>query len=206
MTGCDLVRSFEAICESKLGAASFRVIAAPAQHELDLTQSGVQLTARGAASSGRLVLGITSAQMKSTLSATGNAIVSPISRRHCIRPQVELRLSVEPLKVAIAREHAPGSCEHNLTLAHEMKHVLVYERFLKETAEQVEAALKERIGERVRYASSRVEGERAMNAAIEGVVKPLIEAGMREAERRQTAVDTPEEYARLDGLQARCLR
>lgn len=60
--------------------------------------------------------------------------------------------------------------------------------------------------ERVRLYVSRVEGERELNAAIERVVKPLIEAGMREADLRQVAVDTPEEYARLDALQVRCLR
>ena len=96
--------------------------------------------------------------------------------------------------------------EHGLTLAHEMKHVLVYERFLREVAASVEAELKARVGEQIRHFASRAEGERELPALIERTVKPLIEAGMREVERRQAAIDTPEEYARLDERQARCLR
>ena len=206
LAGCDLVRPFDQICERNLRPASFGVVAAPMQHELDLSQSAAQLSARGAASSGRLVLGITNGSMKSTVTATGNAITSPLSRRYCVRPQVEVTLAVVPLKVAIAREQAPGSCEHGLTLAHEMKHVLVYERFLQEVAESVEAELKARIGDQVRHFASRAEGERELPALVERTVKPLIEAGMHEVGRRQAAIDTPEEYARLDERQARCLR
>lgn len=206
LAGCDAWRPFEKICERRLEAASFRVIAAPMQHELDLSQSAAQLGARGAATAGRLILGITSAQMNSKMSAAGNALTAPFSRRYCVRPQVEVTLAVEPLKVAIAREHAPGSCEHGLTLRHEMKHVLVYERFLQEVAAQVEAELKSRIGDQVRHFASRADGERELPLLVERTVKPLIEAGMRQVQQRQAAIDTPEEYMRLDLQQARCLR
>lgn len=206
LAGCDLVRPFDQVCERNLRPASFSVVVAPVQHELDLSQSAAQLSARGAASSGRLVLGITDGNMKSTVVAAGNAITSPISRRYCVRPQVEVTLAVAPLKVAIAREQLPGSCEHGLTLAHEMKHVLVYERFLQEVASNVEAELKTRVGDQVRHFASRAEGERELAALVERTVRPLIEAGMREVGQRQAAIDTAEEYARLDERQARCLR
>lgn len=205
LAGCDAWRPFDQVCESRLAAASFRVQAAPMQHELDLSQNAAQLGARGAAVAGRLVLGITSAQMKSTVSAAGNALTAPLSRRYCVRPQVEVTLAVEPLRVAIAREQPPGSCEHGLTLRHEMKHVLVYERFLQEVVAQVEAELKAQIGDQVRHFASRADGERELPLLIERTVKPLIEAGMRQAQQRQAAIDTPEEYARLDEQQARCL-
>ncbi len=206
LAGCDALRPFEQTCERKLETASFHVIAAPTQHELDLSQSAAQLGARGAAAAGRLILGITSAQMKSRVSATGNALTAPFSRRYCVRPQVEVTLAVEPLTVAIAREHAPGSCEHGLTLGHEMKHVLVYERFLLEVAVQVEAELKAKVGDQVRYFASRAEGERELPLLVERAVNPLIEAVMRQVQQRQAAIDTPEEYMRLDLQQARCLR
>ena len=206
LTGCDALRPFEQVCERKLEPASFRVSAAPMQHELDLTLSAAQLGARGAAAAGRLILGITSAQMKSSVTASGNALTAPFSRRYCVRPQVEVTLAVEPLKVVIAREHAPGSCEHALTLNHEMKHVQVYERYLAELVAAVETELKTSIGDRVRHFASRADGERELPLLIEQSVKPLIEAGMRQAQHRQAAVDTPDEYARLDALQARCLR
>ena len=206
LAGCDLVRPFDQVCERNLRPASFRVVTTPMQHELDLSQSAAQLSARGAASSNRLVLGITSAQMKSTVVAAGNAITSPVSRRYCVRPQVEVTLAVSPLTVAIAREQAAGGCEHGLTLAHEMKHVLVYERFLREVAASIEAELTARVGEQIRHFANRAEGERELPELVERTVKPLIEAGMREVERRQAAIDTPDEYARLDERQARCLR
>ena len=87
LAGCDASRPFEQICERKLEAASFRVIAAPMQHPLDLSQSAAQLGARGAATAGRLILGISSAQMKSKVSGAGNALTAPVSRRYCVRPQ-----------------------------------------------------------------------------------------------------------------------
>lgn len=204
--GCDLLRPFDQVCERRLQPASFRVIVEPVQHELDASLSATELTRRGATTANRLVLGITSATMRSSIAATGNGLTAPLSRRFCVRPQVEVRLSVNPLKVHIAREQAAGTCEHGITLTHEMKHVRVYERYLDELAPRLESELKARIGDRLFHYASRAEGERELPAMVDQALRPLIEQGMRDAEQRQKAVDTPEEYARLDESQSRCLK
>jgi ribosomal protein S7 len=203
---CDLVRPLEDTCGRKLGPAAFSVAIEPVRLTIDHSHSAARLSAEGAAKSGSLILGIASAQMKSSVSLTGGAITSPLSGKHCMRPGVEVRLSVNPLLVRIASEQAEGSCEYGLTLRHEMRHVQVYERYLDDLAPRVEAALRGGIEDRIYLAPNRATGERDMAARVDAVLRPLIEQAMREVETRQAAVDSAEEYARLDSEQARCLR
>jgi ribosomal protein S7 len=202
---CDLVRPLEETCRRKLGPAVFSVSVEPAHHTIDHSNSAARLSAEGAARSGRLILGIASAQMKSSASLNGSAITSPLSGKHCMRPGVDVRLSVNPLLVRIASEQAEGSCEYTLTLRHEMRHVQVYERYLEDLAPRVEAALRSGIEDRIYLAPNRAAGEHDMAARVDAVLRPLIEQSMRDVEKRQAAVDSADEYARLDSDQARCL-
>jgi hypothetical protein len=206
VAACDLARPLEETCRRKLGPALISVGVEPVRHTIDHSQSATRLSSEGAAKSGSLILGIASARMKSAISLTGGAITSPLSGRHCMRPGVEVRLDVNPLLVRIASEQAEGSCEYGLTLRHEMRHVQVYERYLADLAPRVEEALRNGIEDRIYLAANRAAGESEMAARVDALLRPLIEQAMREVEKRQAAVDSAEEYARLDGEQSRCMR
>ena len=193
------------MCGRRLAPASYRVGVEPVRISIDRSQGAARLSADGAASSGRLILGIASARMQSSFRLEGAAITSPITRRQCMRAGAEVRLSVNPVLIRVASEHAEGSCAYGLTLTHEMKHVDVYARYLEQLAPDIEKALRASFGESIFVFPDRAHGEREMSARLDAVVRPLIEAAMREAEQQQATIDSREEYARLDQLQARCI-
>ena len=204
LAGCDQLRPFEQVCEKRLGPGNVSVVAARSELRNDFTQTSAALNARGAQKAGQLVLGITEANLKSSVALGGAGVVKPFSGRYCTRPDVTVTLAYQPLTVYIAKEQAPGSCAHDLTLSHEMKHVRSYERFIGELAGQVEAEVKAVIGDGIHYFASTSEGERELATKVNARVKAVIDTGMQNAQQRQGTIDSPEEYGRLDLMQSKC--
>ena len=204
LAGCDLVRPFEQVCERKLGPGEVSVTAAPVRYETDLSQSSGQLTARGAQAAGRIVLGLTETQLKGSISFGGNGVVKPITGRYCMRPVVTVKLAFDPMLLSVAREQKEGSCEHKITMDHEMRHMRVYARYLDDLAARINADLKDKLGDRILYFKDVAAADAEMQALTSSTLKPYLENGLAEVQKLQKAVDSPEEYARMDSLQARC--
>ena len=204
-SGCDYLRPFEQVCEKRLGPVSIRVEAPATQQVHDYTQPAGTLSARGIhAGAGRHVEGLTEVNLISRISIGGNGVVKPFSGRYCTRPNVQVTLAYKPMTVFIANEQKAGSCAFDLTMGHEMKHVRSYERFIDELAAEVEAALKAALTEKVHYFPSAAEGERTLNDLISGKVNAAIRDGLVVVQKRQAAIDTPEEYGRLDLMSSKC--
>lgn len=204
LAGCDLVRPFEQVCERKLGPAEVSVEVAPVRYDTDFSQSSSQLTARGAQAAGRIVLGLTETQLKGAISFGGNGVKKPFTGRFCMRPVVAVKLAFEPMRLSVAREQKEGSCEHKLTMDHEMRHMRVYARYLDDLALRINAELKAKLGDRILYFKDTAAADAEMQALTSSTLKPYIENGLAEVQKLQKAVDSPEEYARMDALQARC--
>ena len=202
--GCDLLQPFELTCERKLGAASIEVEAAPITWATDFTKSTEDLTTMGAASSGRRVLGLTQTNLKWSASLNSNGITRSLDGRHCLRPSIKVRLAFEPMTVLVSREFAPGSCIFDITMAHEMKHVQTYERFLPRVQDLVRRELDTRFGQRIFHFSSEAEAERQVQSLTREYLVPFVDRSMQEVTALQAAVDSPEEYFRLDTFQAAC--
>ena len=201
---CDQIRSFEDVCEERLGPTHIEVEATPIQVHTDFSRSRAQLTAAGAPSAGRNVLGLTETQIKWSVSMGGNALTRRLGGRHCLRPDVKVRLSMEPITVSIASEYAPGSCSFNLTMGHEQKHVQVYQVFLADVTQRVQQELRNRFGNRILYFGSSAEAEKSISQLTSDTLSPLVGNAMQEVTPLQAAVDSPEEYFRLDRFQEAC--
>ncbi len=204
LAGCDLVRPFEDVCAARLAPASVTVEVEPVRPGNDFSQSSAQLTARGAHAAGRIVLGLTESRLKSAGSFGGNGVVKPLSGRYCMRPVVAVKLAFDPMALYVAREQKDGSCEQKITLDHEVRHMRVYTRYLETLAARVEADLKQKFGDRILYFDSTAAAEARMQELTSSTLKPYVENGLAEVQELQKAVDSPEEYARMDALQARC--
>jgi hypothetical protein len=204
LAGCDLVRPFEQVCERKLGPAEVSVEVAPVRYDTDFSQSSGQLTARGAQAAGRIVLGLTETQLKGAISFGGNGVKKPMSGRFCMRPVVAVKLAFDPMLLSVAREQKEGSCEHKLTMDHEMRHMRVYTRYLDDLAARISADLKAKLGDKILYFKDVASADAEMQALTSSTLKPYLENGLAEVQKLQKAIDSPEEYARMDALQARC--
>jgi hypothetical protein len=204
LTGCDQLRPFEQVCEKRLAPGSVTVTAPATDLRYDFTQTASALTARHDQTPGHIVQGLAEINLKTSLAVGGSGIVKPMSGRYCTRPEVQVTLAYRPLTVYIAKEQPPGSCAHELTLSHEMKHVRSYERFIDELAAQLDAELKTLLGDGIHYFASAAEGERELNDKINARAKAVMDAGIATLKKRQALIDSPEEYGRIDSMQSKC--
>jgi hypothetical protein len=204
LAGCDLVRPFEDVCAARLGPANIKVEVEPVRFDTDFSQSSAQLTARGAHAAGRIVLGLTETRLKSSISFGGNGVVKPITGRYCMRPIVSVKLAFDPMVLNVAREQKEGSCEQKITLDHEVRHMRVYTRYLETLAARIESDLKQKFGDRILYFPNVAVAQSQMQELTSSTLRPYIENGLAEVQEQQRTVDSPEEYARMDELQARC--
>ena len=162
--GCDLLQPFEEACAQRLAPTQIDVEIAPVSYVTDFGKSTAELTALGAATTGRRVLGLTQTNLNWSAAFNSNGITRRIDGRHCLRPAIKVRLAFEPMTVLISREFAPGSCIFDITMSHEMKHVQTYERFLPAVQAAVRRELDARFGQRIFQFASEPEAERQMQA------------------------------------------
>lgn len=205
---CDYFRPLEQICEKRLGPTTVKVEAVPVAFQTDLSLSTEQLTAKGASSvdlrGGRMVLGLTATTLKTSVTFGTNGITQRFGGRHCMRPSVNVRLAFEPMTVYVTRAHAKGSCEFDLTMDHEMKHVNTYARFLEKIAPEVEAELRDRFGNQVFYFDSVAQAQQHVERVAREFLGPYVQASMDKVTPLQAQLDTPEEYFRLDRFHEAC--
>jgi hypothetical protein len=108
------------------------------------------------------------------------------------------RLTYTDFTVYVARTYAPGSCQYEVILGHEMEHVAIhretYERYLPLIQARLEEAARTQPPFRVRHG-----GEAAAFAVarLQEAVDPLLAALDAEAKRRNAEIDSPANYHRL---------
>lgn len=202
--GCDWLQPFEQVCERKLGETSITVTSEPINERVDLGKSSAELTAMGAAVAGRHVLGLAQTQLKWGVSISSRGLTHRLGGQHCMRPTIEVKLAFDPMTILVAREQPEGSCAFNITMEHERKHVRIYERFLDRVAPQIEAELRSRIGNRILYFATEAEAERHVQTSLKEYLAPMVDKSMQEVTALQAAIDTPEEYFRLETFQRAC--
>lgn len=202
--GCDYFRSFESICQKRLEPAKVAVLAEQVTYETDFNRSIAQLSEKGAATTGRMVLGLVETKLGGSVEFTAKGIVKPLSGRYCMRPSLAVKLAFKPTTLYIARQHAEGSCEFDITMAHEQKHIRVYQAYLDEMAGEVERELRAQLGDNIQYFDNAAAGETHMRERATTVLRPFLDRGAEEIAKRQARVDTPEEYFLLETFQSRC--
>lgn len=117
--------------------------------------------------------------------------------RACSRPRVRLELSMAPMTVYVASELRDIPCARSIVLEHEMKHVAVYRQYMADAARDLEATLPRLFGQRIIVARDPAVAEAQVRSELQAF---LAEFGARadvELKRRQDAVDSEEEYARV---------
>ena len=119
--------SFETRC-GKLPPTHLKVVAVPFTFERDDSQSIETLTAkRGSALATHRANGLTAAAFGYSADIELNAVDDRRGSWTCGMPRLRVELSMQPVTVFVASELATGSCQHDVTLLHEMKHVEVME-------------------------------------------------------------------------------
>jgi hypothetical protein len=204
LSACEALAPFEEVCQRRLDPGKVSVSVAPMTYKTDYSRSAQELTAKGAAAIGRVTLGYIETRLRSSLAFAGTGIVHPLTRRYCVRPDLQVALEFAPTVLYVAREQPQGSCEFAITLEHEMQHFREYQLFLAELGEKVEKELQAQFAGRIFYFESAREGEKRLQRMAQDRIEGYLQDGMAEARGRQAKHDTPEEYFQLERFQAAC--
>jgi hypothetical protein len=117
--------------------------------------------------------------------------------RACSRPQIRVELSMAPMTVYVASELKNIPCARSVVLEHEMKHVAVYRQYMADAALELEGTLPQLFAQRIIVARDPGAGEAQVRRELQAFLAEFSARADVELKRRQDAVDTAEEYARV---------
>jgi len=189
--------SFETRC-AKLPPTHFEVVAVPVTVERDDSQSIAALTAKsGSPLATQRTLGLTSAVFGQSTDIQLNVLDDRRGSRACSTPRVRVELSMQPVTVFVASELPAQSCQHEVTLSHEMKHVEVFREALELAARELERDFPAAIGVELRQARNPSELQQRFVMLVRNYLAEFMRDRQRMLDEAQAAVDSPEEYARV---------
>lgn len=189
--------SFEARC-AKLLPAHFVVTQQPLTYTEDDALAIPDLTRKsGSAFETHRTFGLTVGNFGHETNTELRSVEDRRGARACGVPRVEVALSMQPVTVFIARELTDHPCSHQVTLEHELKHVAAMQEALAEAAARLDTELAATLGTEVRSATSQAALQRDFDTALRDYLSRFMREESALLARRQTAVDSPEEYARV---------
>jgi hypothetical protein len=206
VTGCDRLaaiaasnplQSFETRCE-QLPAGRIELRRLPIAVTDDYTVPLTQLARMSEpTSTHHRTVGLTRAKFgyRSTLELEG--LEDPKGARACARPQMKIDIEITGTTVYVAREFHGDACREPLILAHERKHVAVFDRYADEVVASLGRDLESRMGRRVRFGGSIAGVQESLKKELAAHLDAFMERARGELDRRHAAIDTPEEYDRM---------
>jgi hypothetical protein len=210
LAGCDAASSiaarlgvggsFEERCAKRLPATRIDVVGMPVVYDTDRSRSYRELTTMsGDAGPGLRALGLTTAQIGHAAFLETAGIEDTRTGRVCVRPTIRVELTMTPMTVYIGREMAGDPCRDAVILEHEMKHVAVYTQHLADVLDAVRDELATTYGNTVYYFRDRAEAKAETEKALTLHLSARLAESARHVKQLQTAVDSPDEYARVTG-------
>ena len=189
--------SFDAGC-AKLPRTHFEVVVMPLTFERDESQSIAALTIKsGRALATSRTFGLTTAAFGQNTDIQLIGADEPGDSRACGIPRVRIELSMQPVTVYVASELAAQPCQHDVTLAHEMKHVRVFRESLELAARDLARDFPVAIDAQLREARNSDELQQRFVVSLRNYLAQFMRDRERMLDESQAAVDSPEEYARL---------
>ena len=182
------------VCEGKLEPATTSVIAQPVRYTIDRSQDVRALSAQEHVGPDHRMLGRTVTKFQAATSLRLNN-VRLVDGRFCLSPSTTVRVSLEPATIYIASDFAAGSCESQLILEHEQRHLAMSERQLAELAPALEADL------RGLFAGGAVTAEDVSTAAnlitrrTSEAIRARVAAAAEESPSRQAGIDSSDDIA-----------
>jgi hypothetical protein len=189
--------SFETRC-AKLPPTNFEVVTVPLTFERDDSQSIAALTAKsGSTLATHRTSGLTTATFGQNTDIQLNVVDDRRGSRACGTPHVHIELSMQPVTVYVASELVAQSCQHDVTLSHEMKHVAVFREALEVAARDLARDFPSAIGVQLRSATNPGELQQRFVVSVRDYLAQFMRDRERMLDESQAAVDSPEEYARV---------
>lgn len=163
--------------------------------QIDRTSSYAELTRRvGGLPSGPSVFGITEGSRATDISYRFGIL--PMDGQYCVTfDRIAVAIEVT-MVVHLASELVPGTCADRVYAGHEQQHVDIDRELLPMLRDRVAAAATY-AGRRSVVAATEEAGLKLLQEAARREIRQALDRYSEERDRRQNALDTPAEYARL---------
>lgn len=199
-----------AACERRLPPGRVQVRTDPVEPVVESRLSYAELTRlAGREGDGRWVLGLTRPALQVEAQWGFSSLSDPLSGLTCLRPSLTMTLRYRPVQVYVASEFIDDSCAYDFVFRHEMRHVDVHVRRLREVALQLQAELQDRLAGVV-HVGRRDDLQARLQSEVTGRWLPRAERDLQDVRREHQIIDSPEEYERAqtvcEGRIARHLR
>jgi hypothetical protein len=207
LAGCDAVSgtaaghnpfaSFETRC-AQLPPARVAVVQAPVEIATNDTRTYAELTKLHDDLAPRhRTIGLTQATVGHTSKLEFRGLQDGKGKRICVRPSVEVVLTLSPMTVYVASEFAGDNCRRTAIFGHEMRHVAVYKAYVAEIAGTIAADLDRTFGGQLFYFADDAAAQARLSDLLAEHLAPVLETSRNELAWRQSAVDSPAEYDRV---------
>jgi len=126
-------------------------------------------------------------------------ILKMVNGSFCIQPdRIKATIGFDMFNVFIAREYQRYSCEFNIIHEHEMTHVDIFKRTLREFTPKIETELRE-IAYRIRPINTRTAkmGVTLISQDIQRSMTPLIKKFLSALNLRNGRIDTAQSYLQI---------
>ena len=185
-----------ALCEARLPATRIEVRTVPAPIRYLRNRSVDDLTQlQHLPQDNARTLGLTEVRLGTSIQYRASTLQRRGEALTCMRPSIEVTLSLDPHVVSVASEFEEGSCAHRHVLAHEMRHVEVNRQTLESAADRMREGMRSSFGNKV-YFGEPAELQDRLTRHIREQWLPWVDAQMKHTMQRHREIDTPEEYAR----------
>jgi hypothetical protein len=142
-------------------------------------------------------IGLTHASFAHRSSIEVKGLEDRASHRACVRPHVNVELSLRPMTVYIAREYASDDCRSRTIREHEQRHVEVYAGYAREAVATLNEQLAAIVGKQPHFAYTVGDAQQTLDHRIGTQLDAFMRESRKVIAERQALVDTPEEYARV---------
>ncbi len=149
---------------------------------------------------GAIVWGITEATYNSQLSHEVKSITSDSLGVSCAVPGIDLVLGYEALDIKIAKELVLGLCAYNYVLAHEMEHITIYQENIYKMRDNLAVAFEAKLRGKVFVGSNKDNLIFQATEYTQSFLEGLLKVERAKIQALQAKLDTPEEYAKADGV------
>lgn len=186
--------SFETLCEARVPPGEVVVSAIPMDPRIDTTVSYKELTQRAGKQGYVWVLGLTQPTLRVQAKWGFAGLTEQRTGRACIRPTLRMTLHYDPVIVYIGREFLDDACAYGFIFRHEMRHVAVHVRKLREVSDRLQRDLVSRLSGALHY-GTRASLEKNLRTEIDSYWMPRAERDLKDVRRDHEAIDSPAEYA-----------
>lgn len=195
--------AFIAYCQQNLDPTSIRVRVTPSSMVYRYDASVNELSARSAreplssASHGRHVtLGLTESKFYTRATFSGRLMEDRLTRTACMRPSIDIEISVGPQTISIASEFPQGTCSFNAIMEHELRHARTNQSIAESIGSRLRQAIVQAYGQQIFYGDA----SSLQSGIIQNIESEWLTWASREADEGNALhaqIDTPDEYARM---------